>query len=73
MEELLEKETNVNYLNKENELHLLSQIILPTSEFINNTELFIKHEFSDIDFDGSIKKVGIYKFNTWMNMFAGKK
>ena len=73
MEELLEKENTIVDFNKENKLHLISQIILPTSEFINNTELFIKHEFSDIDFDGSIKKVGIYKLNTWMNMFAGKK
>lgn len=55
------------------ELYELSRIVMPTSDFVDNVELFVNQEEAPCYINGAIKNCNIYKFNTWMNMFAPKK
>lgn len=55
------------------ELYELSRIVMPTSDFVENVELFVNQEEAPCYINGAIKNCNIYKFNTWMNMFAPKK
>lgn len=45
---------------------------MPTSEYINNTELFVNKEEKLCLINGAMKNCNAYVFNTWMNMFAAK-
>ncbi len=54
-------------------LYELSRLILPTSEFINNENLFVNKEIKSCQFKNQYKAVHYYKFNTWMNIFPAKK
>ena len=51
----------------------LARIVMPASDFLDYQELFINREESTCRLDGILKQVNIYKFNTWMNMFAAQK
>lgn len=54
-------------------LYEISRMVLPTGSFINYTTLFINKEEKAVVMNGSMRDCNIYKFNTWMNMFAAKK
>ncbi len=51
----------------------LARIVMPASDFLDYQELFINREEGTCRLDGILKQVNIYKFNTWMNMFAAQK
>ena len=51
----------------------LARIVMPASDFLDYQELFINREEGSCRLDGILKQVNIYKFNTWMNMFAAQK
>lgn len=51
----------------------LARIVMPASDFLDYQELFINREKGTCRLDGILKQVNIYKFNTWMNMFAAQK
>ena len=54
-------------------IHELARIVMPASDFLDYQELFINREEGTCRLDGILKRVNIYKFNTWMNMFAAQK
>lgn len=54
-------------------LYELARMVMPTSNFINNTELFVNKEIRTCKINGTMRECNVYKFNTWMNMFAAKK
>lgn len=54
-------------------IHELARIVMPASDFLDYQELFINREEGACRLDGILKRVNIYKFNTWMNMFAAQK
>ena len=54
-------------------LYELSRLIMPTASFIDFEDLFINKEYKDCFINGALKTCNIYKFNTWMNVFASKK
>lgn len=54
-------------------LHEISRMVLPTSNFIDFTELFVNKEEKDCSLNGTMRSCNVYKFNTWMNLFAAKK
>ena len=51
----------------------LSRLIIPTASFVDNTELFVNKEESQCYINSAMRDCNVYKFNTWMNMFAPKK
>lgn len=55
-------------------LNELSRIITPQKEFIDYTNLFFhKERLTLSQKDNDLTNVYVYKFNTWMNIFASKK
>ncbi len=54
-------------------LNEISRMVMPTSAFVDNTELFVNKEEAPCFINGAMRDCNIYKFNTWMNMFAAKK
>ena len=55
------------------ELNRIANIVMPTSEYVDYSNLFLNKEEGECYFNGYLQKVNIYKFNTWMNLFAAKK
>lgn len=51
----------------------IARLVFPTESFIDNTELFLNKEIKECFFYNKLTKVNVYKFNTWMNLFAPKK
>lgn len=54
-------------------LYELSRIILPTSQYLDNSNLFFNKSISSCKNGCSLEETYIYKFNTWMNIFPAKK
>lgn len=54
-------------------LYELANMVLPTASFVDNTELFVNKEESQCYINSAMRDCNVYKFNTWMNMFAPKK
>ena len=54
-------------------LYELSRLVMPTGNFINNIELFVNKEQKPCLINGAMRNCNVYKFNTWMNLFAPKK
>ena len=51
----------------------LARIVMPTSEYLNFMHLFLNKEEKACEINGILQKANVYKFNTWMNLFAAKK
>lgn len=54
-------------------LYKLAQVILPTCEYLDNEELFLRKEEKCLKLTDQLEPSLVYKFNTWMNTFAAKK
>lgn len=54
-------------------LYELARIVLPTADYADYTDLFVRHETKEIVFGGHLQQVHSLKFDTWMNIFAAKK
>lgn len=59
--------------DENNMLHEISRIVIPTSKFIDFTTLFVNKEEKNCYLNNAMRDCNVYKFNTWMNMFAAKK
>ena len=57
----------------EKKLNELARIVMPISEYINYSALFVNEEEKQCYIDGLFQKVNVHKFDTWMNLFAAKK
>lgn len=54
-------------------LHEVAKIIFPDERFIENKELFVRYYEEELAVWGRLQKTCRYRFDTWMNLFAGKK
>ena len=54
-------------------LYELARIVLPTADYADHTDLFVRHAKKEILFGGHLQQVHSLKFDTWMNIFAAKK
>lgn len=54
-------------------LYELARIILPTTQYLNYSNLFFNKTVSCCAVNNSLCDVSVYKFNTWMNIFPAKK
>lgn len=54
-------------------LNELARIVMPTGEYLDYTDLFLRKKIGTCFLDGVLKEVNIYKYDTWMNLFAAKK
>ena len=56
-----------------NTLHLLSDIAMPTPEFADFQELFLRKKTACVSYQNVLQSVSIWQFDTWMNLFAAQK
>lgn len=55
-------------MNKE--LTVISRIILPSAEYADDTDLFVRHREEELLYRGKLQKVHVFRFNTWANILA---
>lgn len=56
-----------------NALYLLADVAMPTPEFVDFQELFLRKKTACVNYQSVLQPVSVWQFDTWMNLFAAKK
>ena len=56
-----------------NNIHKLSKVIFPQTDFIDSKELFVNKSVEVVKINNTNRNVMVSSFDTWMNLFPAKK